>query len=229
MRRLRRPKPTPAPIVKPWTIVFITYRAVDATCNGLPVKTSFSDAELAATQQVQRDTVALVNSWNPAIGLTPTYLTRPTLTSLTPIDATTCWPSERDVPSAGSYDTTYVIFDPRNSLTGANWFPYGGYSYMNGVTPPYGGGYATSIGLGFAWLPDWESDVILNEWLHPTSAWYRERGAYVPDSEWGASYGYTDHRAFMRALISGTLPDLNGDGHPDSITPWHQQIAGTPF
>lgn len=209
---------------EPWRIAFITYRAVDAVCNGHRVQTRLSDTEFAEARAIQSDVVDLVNTLHPQIRLTPTFVTRGVLTSLSPLGSG-CWPGPHDVPSAGAFDSQYVMFDPRDPSTGGWYFPWGGMSYTSG-TFPYGGGYSTSVAIGYS--IDWRRSVVLNEWLHPTAGWYRERGAYVADSEWDAQYGYTDHDAFKRAIVAGTLPDRNGDGHPDGITRWHLRKAGTP-
>lgn len=220
------PSASPAPTVTDWTIAFVTYRTTDADCQGHHILTSLSDAELVEAQDIQRSMVALVNSWNPNLRLVPTFIVRATLLTLSPYGTTRCWPSPSDVPSAGSFDSQYVMVDPRDPTTNDWWYGAAGLSYTSG-TYPYGGGYSTSVAVGFSF--EWRRNVAINEWLHPTTAWFRERGAYVPDPEDDVRYGYTDQMAFMAALVGGTLLDLSGDGHPDGITPWHLSVAGTPF
>lgn len=221
--------PAAAARSEPWTIAFITYRSVDATCQGRPIKNVLTDSEYATTLQVQQDAVALINSWNPRIKLTPTYISRPVLTGdLGPNNGPLCWADPPNVPSAGSFDTQYTMVDPYNDFDGQYWYAGGGLSYTLG-TYPYGGGYCTSQATDLHGTT-WERNVIINEWLHPTTAWFRERGAYVADGEWPDRYGYSDIFAFYQAIISGAnIGDLNGDGHPDSITRWHQRVAGTPL
>lgn len=222
--------PVAAHTPEAWTITFATYREVDAMCGDVRIRARLSDAELLATKRAQKAAITQIREWNPNLRIEATYGTRAVLRKLTGTPETGCWATKDDVAwGIHDPDTLIVIARPRENATNRWWFPKtdgGGIVLGRATLCGECRGYVWAIGSAYAETT--MRNVYVHEWLHPTAAFYRARGAFVPDVHNWDDYNYSDETlAWKRAITAGTLPDRSGDGRADGITHYARE-RGSP-
>jgi hypothetical protein len=206
-----------------WEVAVILYKNVVATCYGVPFEAHMTSGEIANARTAVQSFESQLNTWNSRLDVGVTLIERDTLRTVSDDgDGTHCWPKPVDVPVPAGYSTTMVLIDPEIESgsgplpAGTWWYDRAGVAYTCS-TCISGGGYTTSIATQYS-TPD-IAEVMIHEWLHPASTWYRERNNYVPDPHWESDYGdFSSALAWYRSIVSGTLPDKNGDGYNDGIT-----------
>lgn len=202
--------------IEEWTWAVITYREVDAMCGDRHVRARMTDDEWAQQDNIARELKRLVKAWRPRWPINIDFIRRERLTKVSaPGSNGQCWPNRDSVPPAGPYSSHYVLFDHRDA--NGQWAIGGGIAVICGSCY-HGGTYGVGIGVEAALSS--LVDIAIHEWLHGVAAWFRSRGVFVCDVHEMGRYGFVNgqQRAFYRAIIASTLPDLNGDGVGDGVS-----------
>ena len=217
-----------------WRIVFLIYPSIDMDQTVSGVTTHFtytlSQAEINEARQAMDGAVTgiFTGSNGEAKPVVTTVIVGRTLTSLAKFGADVYWPDcsitapELLVYGMGRNDSAVVYWPAWNHGTGAHINnPYWGLSYGSPAGWTYNVGYSTVSNVTSPVVGGYyPGEVIVHEWLHPTTDFYHTAKGYtVPNLDGAgnyrpcpacANYAYVSGDGWMpfyRDIMRGTVWD----------------------
>ncbi|HEU5059061.1 MAG TPA: hypothetical protein VFU21_21155 [Kofleriaceae bacterium] len=199
------------------------------------IASRLSEGEEAWARAELENVPALFSAWSGGMGRMSLDLrvVDDTVTSMSNIGQDSFWVAPGDVAAVldahappGAFDSIFVMFDPDQD--GAGGLPIHAY-YGIGVS---GGTRGATFGSLLV-TGDQASDspnrgeAHIHEWLHGSTAWYRDHGFPAPDPHENAHYGFPaadesgSWGAWYAALMQGNLLDPDtGAQHGITADTW---------
>lgn len=187
-----------------WQVVLLIYPSIDCNQTVSGVTTHFTytmtSAEIAEAQTAgagMKTGIEQGSGGDARIKLTTVVVGR-SLTSLSTFGADIHWPAPTNTStelitycSGGKADSAMIYWPSRNPSTGAGINnPYWGLSYGAPASYTYNVGYSTVANITSPIRSDYyPGEVMIHEWLHPTTDYYHTVwGAVVPNLDGAGNY-----------------------------------------